>query len=185
MDASSVYLQGGSEQFLQPAVFPNPSGRFDGLVAGRRYLICGDPAVAVTTAAASSSSSSSIEPLLGLTPAYAGSSVSVRRSSSWAVFKSVVPRFALSRKAAPLREIKKSVDYRLVEVGLNNRLQLGEIKSSTFIRIAENEVSVCAFTEVVKNRLGRQIPDGEDIILVDNRVVPIPDDEGSRGEPTC
>ena len=77
------------------------------------------------------------------------------------------------------------MDYRLVEVGPNNRLQLGDIKSSTFIRIAEDHVSVGAFTEVVKNRLGQQIPDGEDIVLVDNRVVPIPDDEGSRGEPTC
>ena len=98
-------------------MFPNPSGRFDGLVAGRRYLIYGDPAVAETTAAASSSSSASTEPILGLTPAYAGSSVSGRRYSSWAAFKSVAPRFALSRKATPLREIKKSEDYRLVEAG--------------------------------------------------------------------
>ena len=33
---------------------------------------------------------------------------------------------------------------------------------------------------MVETRLGRQIPDGEYIVLVDNRVVPIPDNEVSQ-----
>ena len=68
---------------------------------------------------------------------------------------------------------------------VNNRLQLGDIKATTFLRLPESDANTTAFTDIVDKRLDAHIPVGDVVILADNRVVPIPDDEESTDEKTA
>ena len=66
-------------------------------------------------------------------------------------------------------EVKKNVDLCSVEVN-NSRLQLGDVRSSTFIRVVESDVCLANITELVHNRFETIIPEGDTVVLVDTRV---------------
>ena len=188
------------------AVFPQASGRVDGLLPGHRYRLCGDSTdtnetTARAAAATSAGGGSSIQPILGVSsiPVHSHAfhepshnpTMPMDHRSPWATFKSVAPRFRQSggsrksyQASVSARDVKKNVDLRAVDV-VNNRLQLGDIKATTFVRLPESDANTTAFTDVVNKRLDAHITVGDAVILVDSRVVPIPDDEGTRGEKTA
>ncbi len=101
-------------------------------------------------------------------------------SSSWFAFKSVAPSSRKQKAAASARDLKKSVDLCSLEV-VNNRLQLGDVRSTTCIRVAENDVCLSNMTDLVQARFQSVMPLDDRILLVDNRAVPFADDEGTRG----
>ena len=111
------------------------------------------------------------------TPAVLYSAQSSR--SSWSAFRSVAPS-SRNQRIATSRYIKENVDLCLLEV-VNNKLQLGEAKSSKFIRIAESEICLSAMTDLVQKRFEELIPPDDRVILVDSRTVPFQDDERTSG----
>ena len=205
-----IYLE--REDGEEPAIFPQTGGRFQGLTVGKRYRLCGDSGDCGDTAPAmqslsdrwssqaggqptlgapsSLSSSSSLPPhsqlpifgVVGETSysRVGGVATAPPPSRSWSGFRSV----ASGRKNRKVLEVKKTVDLCTIEVA-NSRLQLGEVRSSTFIRVVETDVCLATITELVYSRFEAVLPDGNTIVLVDTRVVPFPDDEGTRGERFC
>ena len=190
---NAIYL----ETDVGSAMFPGSDCLFDELSAGQMYKLHGDPIDSLSAAAPASeirnpllgfasertTSRSSVAiastpaPVTSWTPAVPYLAESSR--SSWSAFRSVAPS-SRKQRIATSRYIKKNVDLCLLEV-VNNKLQLGEARSSTFIRIAESEICLSAMTDLVQMRFEELIPPDDRIILVDSRAVPFQDDEGTTG----
>ena len=111
-----------------------------------------------------------------------GTSWAPAPSSSWSAFRSVAPSSKKARSQSAVREIKKSVDLWSMEV-VRNKLQLAEVRSQTYVRFAERDVSLLHITDLVQSHFEAQgvVPCDDRIILVDNRGVPFADDNGTRG----
>ena len=111
-----------------------------------------------------------------------GTSWAPAPSSSWSAFRSVAPSSKKARSQSAVREIKKSVDLWSMEV-VRNKLQLAEVRSQTYVRFAESDVSLLHITDLVQSHFEAQgvVPCDNRIILVDNRGVPFADDDGTRG----
>ena len=202
---NAIYL----ETDVGSAIFPGSDGLFDELTAGQMYKLHGDPigslsaaapaseirnvvlgfasewttsissvAIASTPARATSwTYTSTPAPGTSWTPAVPYSAESSR--SSWSAFRSVAPS-SRKQRIATSRYIRKNVDLCLLEV-VNNKLQLGEARSATFIRIAESDICLSSMTDLVQMRFEEFIPPDDRIILVDSRAVPFQDDDGTRG----
>ena len=192
LQVNAIYL----ETDVGSAIFPGSDGLFDELTAGQMYKLHGDPIGNLSTAASASeirnpvlgfasertTSRSSVAiastparatswtytstpaPETLWTPAVPYSTESSR--SSWSAFRSVAPS-SRKQRIATSRYIKKNVDLFLLEV-VNNKLQLEEARSSTFIRIAESEICLSAMTDLVQMRFVELIPADDRIILVDS-----------------
>ena len=111
-----------------------------------------------------------------------GTSWTPAPSSSWCAFRSVAPSSKKARSQSAVREIKKSVVLWSMEV-VRNKLQLTEVRSQTYVRFAESDVSVLHITDLVQSHFDAQgvVPCDDRIILVENRGVPFADDDGTRG----
>ena len=66
---------------------------------------------------------------------------------------------------------------------VRNKLQLAEVRSQTYVRFAESDVSLLHITDLVQSHLRAQgvVPCDNRIILVDNRGVPFAHDDETRG----
>ena len=184
-----VYLE--QDDGEEPAVFPQNGGQFEGLTPCKRYQLCGD-ATNSSPSAPSVFTHTSGHPFLGVAGEAlvsrlcksTAASTAPPPGRSWSAFKPVAPSLASRRKKATqmrVVEVKKNVDLCFVEVN-NSRLQLGDVRSSTFIRVVESDVCLANITELVHNRFETIIPEGDTAVLVDTRVVPLADEEGTRGE---
>ena len=70
--------------------------------------------------------------------------------SSWSALRSVAPSRKKARSQYAVREIKKSVDLWTMEV-VRNKLQLAEVRSQTYVRFAESDVSLLHVTDLVQS----------------------------------
>ena len=205
LKVNAIYL----EKDVGSAIFPGSDSLFDELTAGQMYKLHVDPigslspaapaseirnpvlgfaserttprssaAIASTPARATSwTYTSTPAPGTSWTPAVPCSAESSR--CSWSAFRSVAPS-SRKQRIATSRYINKNVDLCLLEV-VNNKLQLGKARSSTFIRIAESEICLSVMTDLVQMRFEELIPPDDGIILVDSRAVPFQDDQGTKG----
>ena len=98
-----------------------------------------------------------------------GTSWTPAPSFSWSAFKSVAPSSKKARLQSSVREIKKSVDMWYMEV-VRNKLQLAEVRSQTYVRFAESDVSFLLITDLLHSHFEAQgvVPCDDQIILVDN-----------------
>ena len=63
-----------------------------------------------------------------------------------------------------------------------NKLQIAEVRSKTYVRFAESDVSLLNITDLVQSYFEVQgvVPCDDQIILVDNHGVPFADADGTR-----
>ena len=71
------------------------------------------------------------------------------------MFRSVAPSSKKAPSQPAVREIKKSVDLWSMQV-VRNKLQLAEVRSQTYVRFAENDVSLLHITDLVQSHFEAQ-----------------------------